>query len=78
MTLEDHVALLDTLPGVVGSFMLSGYPSKLYERYRRKHGWHRLDIPIPNNASSKKTKEIKTECLWMNFEPKEVACAPPG
>lgn len=53
-----------------GRFILSGYKSPLYEEFAAKEGWHCVEMEIPNNASSKKTKDIKVECLWMNFKPK--------
>lgn len=67
MTWEDHQKLLLTLGGIEGKFILSGYPSHLYKTHAHQNGWRRVDIEIDNKASSKTTKEIKTECLWMNF-----------
>ena len=62
-----HVALLDCLAGMRGKFMLSGYQSKMYDSAASLHGWRRVDFNLPNNASSSKIKERKTECVWMNF-----------
>lgn len=69
MSIEQHIALLDVLGDIKGRFILSGYASNLYKLHAEDHGWHRIDIPIVNNASGKPKKEIKTECLWMNYEP---------
>ena len=69
MNEDEHEALLDTLGHVKGRFILSGYRSDLYDRVANYYGWHRNDIEIDNKASSKKTKDKKTECLWMNFVP---------
>lgn len=68
MTLEDHVELLKLLSDIRGTFLLSGYPSKLYESYRDRHGWDRIDIAIDNKASAKKSKEKVTESIWSNRE----------
>ena len=69
MTAQDHTRLLFQLATIKGKFILSGYPSKLYADAMEKWGWHRVDIEIDNKASSASVKEIKTECLWMNFTP---------
>jgi DNA adenine methylase len=66
MTLAQHVDLLETLLDVKGRFLLSGYPSKLYERYAKIGGWVRHEKEIDNKASSKKIKDKETECLWCN------------
>ena len=50
-----------------GKFILSGYNNPLYEKYTKKFELRVEKIAVPNNASSAKIKEIKTECLWMNF-----------
>lgn len=67
MTEADHQALLDVLVGVEGKFILSGYPSTLYDNYAFRCGWQCERIEIDNKASSAKDKEIKMECLWMNY-----------
>jgi len=67
MTEAQHRELLDVLAGVAGRFMLSGYPSELYREWEQRHGWRRHEFLIDNKASSGKTKETKTECLWCNF-----------
>lgn len=69
MTPEDHQELLATLAEIKGKFILSGYPNKGYDIIAELHGWHRVERSIDNKASSAKTKAIKTEVLWMNFEP---------
>lgn len=69
MSEQAHVDLLDTLSGIEGHFLLSGYRSDLYEVMAHKHGWRRIEKQIDNKASSSKTKEIKTECLWVNYNP---------
>jgi DNA adenine methylase len=72
MTAAQHVELLDTLAGMKGKFLLSGYRSELYDGYELSEGWTRTEFELPNNASSSKSKERKVECVWTNFEPEVV------
>jgi len=58
-----------------GSFLLSGYQSKLYDDMASAQGWRRVDFDLPNNAAGGKTKRRMTECVWMNYEPKAAADA---
>lgn len=68
MKLDDHERLLETLAGIKGKFLLSGYPSHLYDNHAKTHGWNVVRRAIDNKASSKKTKDTKFECLWANYE----------
>lgn len=67
MMADDHVELLHALASLHGRFLLSGYRSKLYDEAAERNGWNRHEYEIPNNASSKDSKEIKVECVWTNF-----------
>lgn len=67
MSADDHIELLDTLGGMSGRFILSGYRSTTYDAKAHASSWRRVDVDTPNNASSSKSKERKTESLWMNF-----------
>lgn len=67
MTDADHAKLLNLLAGIKGRFLLSGYPSKLYEQATKDFGWRCETLDIDNKSSSAKTKERKTECVWMNY-----------
>jgi DNA adenine methylase len=67
MTDVDHELLLRTLSGIEGKFLLSGYRSELYDEYAEPNGWQCNEKEIDNKASSKKTKDKKTECLWWNY-----------
>lgn len=67
MTLAQHIELLGALETIKGRFMLRGYRSNLYDAAALACGWNRHDFDLPNNASSKKEKERKTECVWCNF-----------
>ncbi|HEY7326079.1 MAG TPA: DNA adenine methylase [Gemmataceae bacterium] len=64
---QDHQNLLDTLAGIKGRFLLSGYRSELYDAVAEQHGWRRVDFDLPNNAASGKSKRRMIECVWMNY-----------
>lgn len=66
MSEAEHAGMLGVLSAIKGKFILSGYRSELYDKVADAAGWRRVDIEIDNKASSKKTKDTKTECLWMN------------
>jgi len=69
MTVKCHKRLLDSLSSITGKFILSGYPSDLYDTYAGRNGWHKLVITIDNKASGAKVKPKKEECLWTNYNP---------
>ena len=68
MTLEQHQELLEVLAVIKGKFILSGYHNPLHDHWAEEHGFRCVEIEIDNKASSKKTKDTKVECLWMNYE----------
>jgi DNA adenine methylase len=67
MSPTDHRRLLETLAGIDGRFLLSGYRSDLYDAFAAEHGWHRHEQEVPLTSSSKKEKERRMECLWANY-----------
>jgi len=67
MSFDAHGALVDMLCEIKGRFLLSGYHSVMYDSMAKAFNWRCEEKQIDNKASSKATKEIKTECLWMNF-----------
>lgn len=67
MDIDDHSMLLASLCEMKGKFILSGYHNVMYDKTARHFGWRCEEKQIDNKASSAKTKELKTECLWMNF-----------
>lgn len=67
MSKIQHEDLLKVLGGIEGKFCLSGYRSELYDDFATEGTWRRVDFDLPNQASSAKTKERKTECVWMNY-----------
>lgn len=64
---EKHIALLDRLLELEGKFMLSGYPSAMYQSAADHGGWSLHTKVIDNKASSKKEKPNRIECLWTNY-----------
>lgn len=73
MSPEDHEDLLKVIHRIKGKFLLSGYRSDLYNDYAAGYGWRRVEKQIDCKASSQEVKPVKTECLWMNFEPTELS-----
>lgn len=67
MTDRDHIDLLCELDKIKGKFTLSGYRCELYDDAAEMCGWQRVDREIPNHSSGSKSKEKKTESLWMNY-----------
>lgn len=64
MTNDDHVELLDTLKRHKGPVVISGYQSELYDQ--ELAGW-RKDTTV----SADQLSQVKSEVLWMNFDPPE-------
>lgn len=73
MSTDDHIELSEVLNTFKGKAILSGYPSKLYRRLYdsvrilNKPKWRCEKRLVANHASQSKTKEQKTEMLWLNF-----------
>lgn len=59
---DQHAELLETLLGLKGMVMLSGYQSDLYDDVLT--GWKKLEIKA--RISSGRGTDTRTECLWMN------------
>lgn len=71
MTTVQHLELLGVLSAIRGKFMLSGYPSNMYQSACLNYGWQRVDIDIANHAAGGESKRRMTECLWMNYKAAE-------
>ena len=74
MTTEQHLELLNTLLNIKGKFILSGYPSAMYDGFGRNAGWNRREIETSNHSSHQKQGETKrrmTEVLWFNYSLEE-------
>ena len=66
MSEEDHRELADVLSSCAGRVVLSGYPSKLYDKLYR--AWRQVRFDIANHAAGGRSKARKTEMLWINWE----------
>lgn len=60
-TEKDHIRLLKCLIALPCKVMLSGYDNDLYNRVLV--GWHKVNFPAKTHV------EVRTETIWMNFEP---------
>lgn len=65
MTKKDHMELSKVLIKFKGFWMLSGYESELYNSLFKKFTCHKKNIV--NHSSQTKNKQIKTECVWINY-----------
>lgn len=72
MTYHEHEELLETLARLKGKFLLQGYPSKLYRQYARRFGWREFKKRVACHSSSKAAKDLRTECVWTNYDPPAV------
>lgn len=70
MSAAAHATLLQTILGLQGKVMISGYASDLYDTFLRD--WHRHTFDVPNNAAGGKSKARKAEILWCNFKESEA------
>ena len=65
MTEIDHERLVESIVGLRGKVMLSGYANPIYDRLP----WRREDFPV--RCSVKKTSGVeapkRTESVWMNY-----------
>lgn len=59
---DQHAELLETLLGLKGMVMLSGYQSDLYDDVLT--GWKKVEIKA--RISSGRGTDTRTECLWVN------------
>lgn len=67
-TKRDFFALLKTLSGIEGRFLLSSYPSSILTAFCKRYGWHQQHIEqtVTVNIKSGKGKP-KTETLTANY-----------
>lgn len=61
---QGHGELIDVLLSHKGPVILSGYDNPLYRE--RLRGWHK-----EQRESRTQSLAVRTETLWMNFEPEE-------
>ena len=71
MTDEQHRELADALNAADGKVAISNYDCGLYRKLYPERRWHKFSIETTNHA----TKGRRTECLWCNYDPREVKAA---
>jgi DNA adenine methylase len=64
MSDEDHKRLLDAILYGPGMVVISSYPNALYDN--ALSSWERIEIPMPNHSGQGKTKQPRTEVVWLN------------
>lgn len=63
---DQHRDLAAFLNSCKAKVIVSGYPSALYDEVFA--GWRVEEKEVPDHAAQKKSeKELKRECLWLNF-----------
>jgi DNA adenine methylase len=62
MTSEQHWELAETLQQCKGMIAISGYRCDAMDKWYK--GWRRFDAPAKSIHS---TKQLRQECLWMNY-----------
>lgn len=65
LTVEDHINMLLLANNARGKVIISGYASPLYNRHLKE--WTCKKKSVANHSSQSKTKERRTECIWMNY-----------
>lgn len=63
MSYQDHVALIDLVVKARCAIAVSGYHSELYDNMLADFETH--EFGMPNNAGQGKTKQRRTEVLWV-------------
>lgn len=63
MNKKDHVDLATAANQIKGQFIISSYPSDLYDQLFAN--CQKIFKEIPNHSSHEKVKEQKRECLWI-------------
>jgi len=61
---NDHAGLAKVLNSCKGKVAISGYRNELMDQLYS--GWYRYDAPLKKTHS---VKQIRQECLWMNYSP---------
>ena len=70
MTDIQHAALLNTLATIKGKFLLSGYPSRLYDDTAARFGWSRMTTVRTVNVTHVRrecTDPARLEVFWANY-----------
>jgi hypothetical protein len=63
MSVDQHAELLDVQAQCLGTVVLSGYPSSLYDA--RLADWRRIEFDLPNHSGQGHRKQRRLERLWI-------------
>jgi DNA adenine methylase len=61
---QEHSRLLETIVGIRGMVVLSGYRSAVYDQTLRS--WERHQFEMPNHSGQGRTKQRRIEVVWLN------------
>lgn len=76
---SDHQELIETIQGLQGKVLLSGYPNQIYEQLEKK-GWQKVEWQTSCHAAGRtrasglqgvgavQAKQPRTEAVWFNYE----------
>ncbi|HPQ23063.1 MAG TPA: DNA adenine methylase [Candidatus Paceibacterota bacterium] len=76
MKLEDHEELIKLVLKYENNakFLISGFESDLYKDLLEKQGWKKFSfIRKCDLKRETQTRQLRQECLWFNYDIKEVA-----
>lgn len=63
MSVVDHERFLECALSMKGAVVISGYRCPLYDE--ALEGWTQHEFDVPNHSGQGKTKQRRTECLWI-------------
>jgi DNA adenine methylase len=68
-TQSDFDALLNTLAGIKGKFLLSSYPNKNLAEFVKQNAWYQFEVSMSNAMATSHTGHfiLKTEVLTANY-----------
>lgn len=73
MSIDDHIALAETLNGIQGQAAVSGYDCDTMNKMYHGPKWRKYYARERGIGSAKKIGEKRREVLWVNYTPPEVA-----
>jgi hypothetical protein len=60
-----HKVMCDMANDMAGPVAISGYPTEEYDSWLPAPRWTKYTFDMPNNSGQGKTKQRRTECLWV-------------
>jgi len=72
-TEADFEKLLQTCEQLEGLFMLTSFPSKILEKYRKRNSWYQIQLKMVSSAKTGNNQvgedAFKIEVITMNYKP---------